>query len=328
MTPRLPLRIAGTSTVLPGTRITTAEIVTRVTPARNAATVESRTGIGARYFAHRDDSPAEVAAQALAAALDAAGMKAEALERIIFVSSGGGDLLFPATGNIVAARLGLAGTCDCFDLNHACMGFLTAFDLAARSIATGSGPVGITVAEFPTRSTTPEDPRPYLVFGDAGAAAVVVPSEDGGGVLGTWLRNDGIAFGNVRLENSAVTRGPLQTISFTAPNDRMAEEAIDAVRRSAGAVLAGAGIEIGDVDWVLPHQPNGALLAAIVAALDIAPERVVPVVAEIGSVGAASIAVSLDRLFRTRHVRSGDRVLMVGVGAGLSSGAILYQHGQ
>ena len=108
----------------------------------------------------------------------------------------------------------------------------------------------------------------------------------------------------------------------------MGEEAIEAVRQSARAALAHAGITIDDVDWILPHQPNGALLAAIVAELGVAWERVVPVVADVGSVGAASIAVSLDRLFRTREVRPGARILMVGVGAGLSSGAILYQHGR
>jgi len=328
MTRRFPIRVAGTSTVLPGVRITTAEIVTHVTPPRDAATVESRTGIAARYFARKQDSPAEEASRALGAALAVAKISPKALERIIFVSSGGGDLLFPATANIVAARLGIAGTSDCFDLNNACMGFLTAFDLGARSIATGCGPVGITVAEFASRSVTPDDPRPYLVFGDAVAAAILVPAGDGGGVLGSWLRNDGIAFGNVRLANPAVHRGPYETISFTAPNERMGEEAIEAVRQSARAVLANAGITIDDVDWILPHQPNGSLLAAIVAELGVAWGRVVPVVADIGSVGAASIAVSLDRLFRTRDVRAGDRILLVGVGAVLSSGAILYQHGR
>lgn len=322
----LPIRIAGTSSVLPGTRVTTAELVTRVNPPRDAAIVEGRTGITARHFAHDDDSPAEVVARALADALVAAELDATALERIIFVSTGHGDLAIPASANLVAARLGLAGTSDCFDLNNACMGFLTALDVAARSIMTGYGPIGICVVEFASRSTTPEDPRPFLVFGDAAAAAVVVPATTGG-VLASWLRNDGIAFGNVRLENPVITHR-VRTMEFTASNDRMAAEAIDAVRRSADAVLHEARLAIGDVHWVLPHQPNGALLAAIVAELGVAQDRVVPVVAEIGSVGAVSIPVSLDRLLRTRPVRTGDLILMIGVGAGLSYGAILYQHGQ
>jgi 3-oxoacyl-[acyl-carrier-protein] synthase III len=89
--------------------------------------------------------------------------------------------------------------------------------------------------------------------------------------------------------------------------------------------LQQAGLTLADVDWVLPHQPNGALLDAIVKGLGFDPERVVPVVRELGSAGAASIPVSLDVLMRERPVRAGDRVLLVGVGAGISCGAVLYQ---
>jgi len=54
---------------------------------------------------------------------------------------------------------------------------------------------------------------------------------------------------------------------------------------------------------------------------------VVRVVQDTGSVGAAAIPISLDRLMRTRPVRPGDHVLLAGVGAGLSFGAMLYRVG-
>jgi 3-oxoacyl-[acyl-carrier-protein] synthase III len=204
------------------------------------------------------------------------------------------------------------------------MGFLTALDIAARGIATGGGPVGIAVVEPASRGLTPDNPRPYLVFGDGVAAAVITPARGDEGILGSWLRNDAIAFGNVRLANAGITRKP-EFIQFTASADTMGGEAIEALQRSTLEVLGRAGLTIDDVEWVLPHQPNGVLLNAIVRALGAAEDRVVRVVDEVGSVGAASIPISLDRLFRTRDVRPGDRVLMVGVGAGLSFGAMLYR---
>jgi 3-oxoacyl-(acyl-carrier-protein) synthase III len=322
--PRFAVRIAGTGSVAPGRRVTTAEVAARVSPPRDAAEVEARTGIRTRYFAAPDDSPARLGADALRLALAASGVAAAQLERLVFVSSGGGDLSFPATANLVAANLGLRGSCDCFDVNNACMGFLTALDLAARSIATGSGPVGIAVADLPSRGTTPADPRPYLVFGDAAAAAVLTPASGDEGILGSALWNDGVSFGNVRLDNPTYTRR-IETIRFTASNAQMGLEAIEAVQRSTEIVLAQAGARLADVRWVLPHQPNGALLDGIVAALAVAPERVLRTVDEVGSVGATSIALSLDRLARSGAVRTGDLLLMVGVGGGLSSGAVLYR---
>ncbi len=323
---RFPLRIAGTSNVPAGLPVATAALVTRVTPARDPADVEARTGIASRRFAAPDTSSAELGSVALREALEVAGLPATALARIILVSSGAGDLVFPATANLVAAKLGLQGTCDCFDLSNACMGFLTALDVAARGIATGSGPVGIVVTELASHAIEPEDPRPYLVFGDGIAAVVVTPDDCGGGILGSWLRNDGIAFGNVRLANPIMT-GRREMIRFTASNAQMGMEAIAAVRRATDEVLSQAGARLCEVDWVLPHQPNGSLLTAIVQELGVPEACVVRVVHETGSVGAASIPISLDRLLRTRPVRPGDLILMVGVGAGLSSGAILYRVG-
>jgi 3-oxoacyl-[acyl-carrier-protein] synthase III len=80
-------------------------------------------------------------------------------------------------------------------------------------------------------------------------------------------------------------------------------------------------------EWVLPHPPNGAMLDRILDAFCLDPARVVRVVDEVGSVGAASIPVSLDRLLRTRPVRPGDRILMAGIGAGIARGAVLYRVG-
>jgi 3-oxoacyl-(acyl-carrier-protein) synthase III len=320
----LPVRIAGTGVIEPGRAVSTAEVAAHVTPARNPAAIERKTGIVSRRFSHPEESPAELGRQALAAALAAAEMDARELERIILVASGCGDIAIPATANLIARGFGLNGTCDCFDLNNACMGFLTALDIAARGIATGGGPVGIAVVELASRGITPADPRPYLVFGDGVAAAVVAPACSGEGILASWLRNDAVAFGNVRLSNAAITR-QREFIRFTASNDQMGTEAIKALQRATDEVLSRAGLTIGDVEWVLPHQPNGALLGAITRALGVADEKVVRVVEDVGSVGAASIPISLDRLLRERDVRPGDRILMVGVGAGLSFGATLYR---
>jgi 3-oxoacyl-(acyl-carrier-protein) synthase III len=323
----MPVRVAGTAAVVPGRRWTTAELVEELGGGRDASEVEARSGIAARHLAEPGDSAADLGARALRAALADARLPAEALQRIMFVDSTRGDVLIPATANRIAAALGLGGTCDCFDLSNACMSFLTAFDLAARCVVTGCRPVAIVAVEMPSRYITREDARPFLVFGD-GAAAVVVDggNDDGEAIVGCYLRNNGLLADDTGLAHPGVSGKP-ETIRFPMPNRRMGEIALQMIRESTDAVLSQSGLTLADVQWFLPHQPNGSLLQAIITELRLDARRVVPVVQELGSLGAVSIPTSLDRLRRTRQVRPGDRILMVGVGAGLSTGAILLQTG-
>lgn len=322
----IPVRILGSASLLPGRAIPTAELVRSSLPGRDPVELERRTGIALRHFVDDGASAAGLAVEVLGAALADAGLAASALRRLIFVSSTGGDCLIPATANTVAAALGLDGSCDCFDLNNACMGFLTAFDLAARSTATGLHPVAVVVVETLSRYLAPEQHRPFLVLADAAAAVIFDVGRPGEGVLASSLRNDGHLRGSVTLAHPGRS-GRRELIEFSASNDDLTRSALACVQSAVAEVLAEAGVRLDEVSWFLPHQPNGRMLERILAALEVPAERTVPVVEEIGSVGAASIAVSLDRLRRTRELRGGDRILLAGVGAGTAWGAILLSVG-
>ncbi|WP_309890266.1 ketoacyl-ACP synthase III [Archangium sp.] len=322
---RLPVRILGTASVLPGRAVTTAELAREV--GREPEELERKTGIRHRHWAAPGAKMADLGAQALRLALDRAGLAATALRRILFVTSTGGDALVPATANRVAAALGLSGSCDAFDLNNACMGFLSAFDVAARSVVTGLFPVAIVTVELNSRVISPSEFRPYLVFGDAVAAAILgparVPAE---GVLASAFGNDGTHPPDTQLEHPLLT-GHLEGVRFHTSSRDMVRVVFDVLDRATSQVSECSGVRLGDIEWVLPHQPNGAMLHGIAERYGFEPARLMPVVEEIGSVAAASIPFSLDRLLRTRPVRPGDRVLMLGVGAGVSYGALLYQVG-
>lgn len=319
-------RILGTGSVLPGRAVTTAEVAALAAPDRSVAELEAKTGIRTRHWAGPDARVAPIAAEALRRALAAAGLEASALRRIILAMSTGGDTLVPATANAVAYELGLHGVCDAFDINNACSGFLTAFDLGARSTATGLGPVGVVAVELMSHVIRADDPRPFLIFGDAAGAVILGEGRPGEGVLGVSLGNDG-SHGSTVVLNQPRRTGVIDTMRFGISNKAMSEGAVDKIVESTRRALEQAGARIEDVAWVLPHQPNGTMLEGIIAALGVDRARVVPVVQEIGSVAAASIPVSLDRLMRTRKVAPGDRVLMTAVGSGVSWGAIVYRVG-
>lgn len=318
-------RILGTAALLPGDPIPN-EAVAKAAPPMDPAWIEAKTGIRTRHWADRDASIGALAAEALRRALAEAGTEASALRRILYVTSSGGEHIIPTMASDVIDALGLHGSCDGIDINNSCVGFLTAFDLAARAAATGLSPVGIVVSEPFSRCITPSDPRPYAIFGDAFAAAVIGEGRPGEGILGAHFGTDR-ALGNVAWMDRACLAAIPEPITFKASNRDMGDLAVATLVKTAKNVLFSAGLSIRDVDWVLPHQPNGQMFQRIVDALEVDPARVVPVVGEIGSVGAASVAVSLDKLRRTRSLGRGARILMLSVGAGVSYGALVHEVG-
>jgi 3-oxoacyl-[acyl-carrier-protein] synthase-3 len=321
-----PVVIRGTGSAVAGARQETETLIWRALPGSDVNALRERIGIATRYWVAPEERAAALGVTALGRALEAAGCAARDLERILFVSSTGGDWLIPATANDVAALAGCDDNCDAFDVNNSCAGFITAFDLAARSVATGLGLVAVVVAETFSRYLTPEEPRPYLVLGDAAGAVILGRGQDREktGVLGTWLRNSSQLREQMMTPHPGRSRRP-EPIRFGTSSAALLANALEAVHKSTDAVLSQAELTWADVDWFLPHQPNGEMLRQLVASLPVKAAQTVPIVDEVGSVGAASIPFSLDRLLRTRQVRPGERILMVGFGSGTAYGAALYQ---
>jgi 3-oxoacyl-[acyl-carrier-protein] synthase III len=323
---RLRVRIAGTGHAVRGPAIATGELVRRAFPASDAAArrqTEEKIGITTRHWVDDETTAAALGAEALEQALAAAQLEARDLRRIIFVSSTGGDHLVPATAHDVAGLLGLDDTCDAFDLSNSCVGYLSAFDVAARSVATGVGPVAIVAVEIFSRLLSPEGPRAYVVLGDAAAATVLTPAEVGG-VLSSHLRSSARLRGKMTMALPG-TRGARAFHDFDARNRELTDSALQCFRASTGAVLEEAGVTMPDVDWVVFHQPNGPLLRAVLDDLGIPASKTVTVVEDVGSVGAASVPTALDRLLRTRDVQTGQRLLLASVGAGTAYGALLLE---
>ncbi|MCK6570995.1 ketoacyl-ACP synthase III [Myxococcota bacterium] len=302
----------------------TRPLVEAAMPGRDAESLAARIGIRTRHFADPADTVARVGAQVLGAALADAGLPATALRRIVLVNSHGGDHPIPATVNALLGEMGLHDVVGGFDLNNACTGFVSAVDAAARMVATGEGPVAVVVVELLSRWISPAQPRSYVVLGDAAAALVLTEAGGPGALLAADFGNDARKLAAVTLAHGAFT-GADEKIVFGAPGPDFFEYAVDGLTTSVRRVLDRAGMATTDVDWWAFHQPNGELLDAFLSALGLPEDRTVRVVDTIGSVGAASAACTLDRLLATRPVRTGQTLMLCGVGAGASRGAVLLR---
>src|SRR5690606_38965455 len=161
-----------------------------------------------------------------------------------------------------------------------------------------------------------------VLFGD-GAGAVVLKASDKPGILAAQLHADGsqtkilCAAGNVSYGD--VTGDPFLRMDGQA----VFKQAVTVLDRSARDVCAEAGVDVSDVDWLIPHQANVRILNFLARKLHVPTEKVVITVDSHANTSAASVPLALDAARRDGRVKPGQLVLMQGGGGGFTWGSVL-----
>ena len=87
--------------------------------------------------------------------------------------------------------------------------------------------------------------------------------------------------------------------------------------------LAEAGLSTHQIGWLIPHQANDRILDALAKTFEIPEERVYKTVHKYGNTSASSVGIALDELVREKSLHSGEHLLLVAFGGGLTWGAAL-----
>jgi 3-oxoacyl-[acyl-carrier-protein] synthase-3 len=319
-------RITGTGSALPERVVSNAQLVAELAQ-RNVETSEdwilTRTGIRQRYLAHAGVGTADLAEQAARAALESAGAAPRSVDLLI-VATSTPDQVFPSTACMVQARLGAAGGAA-FDVQAACSGFVYALALADALIRSGAHRRALVIgAETFSRILDWNDRATCVLFGD-GAGAVVLEADSTPGILAARMHADGTrgAILSVagRLGQGSAVGDPFLRMDGKA----VFKLAVDVLDSSAREVLALAGLQAAQVDWLIPHQANIRILAASAKRLGLPMERVVVTVDQHGNTSAASVPLALDLARSDGRVRPGQYVLLQGVGGGFTWGSVLLR---
>ena len=165
-----------------------------------------------------------------------------------------------------------------------------------------------------------EDRATCVLFGD-GAGAVVLAAGARPGVHASVLHADGSQLDMLSVPGN-VARGAIVGSPFLQMNGQgVFKFAVKVLAESALEVLDAAGLELADVDWLIPHQANVRILEATARKLGLPRERLVVTVDHHGNTSAASVPLALDEYLRAGHIRAGQRLLLQGVGGGFTWGS-------
>lgn len=312
-------RIAGTGSYLPPRVMTNAEFAARLDT--SDAWIRERTGIVQRHIAEKSQSSSDLALQASARALEASGLTASQVDLII-VATSTPDYIFPSTACLLQAKLGVKG-CPAFDVQAVCSGFVYGLATADALIRSGQYKSALVVgAEVFSRILDWNDRGTCVLFGD-GAGAVVLTAAPQPGIHASVLHADGSQVDLLSVPGN-VCGGAIVGSPFLQMNGQgVFKFAVRVLEEAARETVAAAGMQLGDIDWLIPHQANVRILEATARRLGLSPEKLVVTVDHHGNTSAASIPLALDELVRAGKIRPGHRVLMEGVGGGFTWGASL-----
>ncbi|MCP5541269.1 MAG: ketoacyl-ACP synthase III [Akkermansiaceae bacterium] len=320
--PPQPVRIAGTGSYVPDRIMTNRELEDLVETSDDWIT--SRTGIRERRIAAEGELTSHMAAAAARRALEQAGVKGDEVELII-VATITPDTITPATACYVQQELG-ALRAVAFDVSAACSGFLYALEIARHAIAAGAFRNAVIVgAEKLSAFVNWTDRNTCVLFGDGAGAAVLLPSEDHHGrILSSHLGTDGAQAELLNIPGGGaacpITPDNVEKrlATLAMQGREVFKHAVNAMRRASETAMEKAGLTTGEIALVIPHQANLRIIDAIAERLNLPAEKVFVNLDKYGNTSAAAVAIALDEANRSGRIRTGDRILLVAFGAGLT----------
>ncbi len=299
------------------------------------AWIRERTGIEERRWVREGTTGAQMAHRACLAALEEADIPASDVDAIILATLSP-DHAFPGTGVFLQRELGLTGI-PALDVRAQCTGFVYGLSVADAWIRMGQYRtillVGVEIQSTGLDVSTAGRDMAVL-FGDgAGAVVVGATDDDGRGVLVTRLHSDGRHAETLWCDAASSARHPRVSSEDLAsgrhyPSMDGREVFKHAATRMPEAVeeaLAASGLEIGDVDLLIPHQANLRISEMVRRRLQLPEERVYNNIQRYGNTTAATIPIALAEAVREGRLQRGDLLCLVAFGSGFTWGSALIR---
>jgi 3-oxoacyl-[acyl-carrier-protein] synthase-3 len=277
--------------------------------------IRSRVGIVSRRIAGPDETLEDMAAAAGGKALAASGLSPADIDLVI-VATCTPESPIPNVAATVASRLGIVAP-GAYDLNAACAGFCYALATASDSVRSGTAQHVLVIgAEKLSQWMDWTDRSTCIIFADGAGAVVVGPVVDpeaGPGIGPVVWGSDG----NMADKICIADRN-----SFLAQEGQAVFRwATTALHPVALAACERAGVDPTTLAAFVPHQANLRIIESIARKLRAPQARVADDIVHSGNTSSASIPLALCAMIERGEIGSGDAVLLLGFGAGISYAA-------
>lgn len=307
------LKLLGTGYALP-TRVLDNDAMTAYVETSDEW-ITTRTGIRQRYFCGEGESTTTLAIEAARKALDDSGLDKSEIGCVI-VATSSGEYVMPSTACLVHKALALREDIPVFDLGAACAGFLYAVDAARAMLLAHGGRAALVIgAEQMSQLLDMADRNTCVLFGDAAGAAVFALDEDAEYAYVCGTRGD----------MAIQVGGPRRTLPMTMEGQNVFRFAVSTIPSTVDELLEKTGKTLDEVDWVVCHQANQRIIDASVRRLGVPAEKFYKNLDRYANTSAASIPLALAEMKESGKLKSGQRVILVGFGGGLTWAGVMLR---
>jgi len=326
--------IEGFGYSLPEEVVSTEEIEQRLTPLYERlrlphGRLELMSGIRERRFWPPGTRITDVSTDSAALVLTAVGIDRGRIGALVH-GSVCRDFLEPATACGVHAKLNLPAKCAIYDVSNACLGILNGVIQVANMIELGQIAAGLVVGTEDGRELVERTIRDLnanrtltrasikesiasLTIGSASVAVLLVDrgmSQSGSRVAAsTWQANTS--------EHGLCQSDGLDTVMRT-DSERLLRQGIAAGSTTFARFLTDVGWQKENIDKTFCHQVGSTHQRLLFESLGLDRAIDFTTFEFLGNTGAAALPVTAALGIASGHVRSGDRVAMLGIGSGIN----------
>lgn len=329
MSNKITAAITAVGGFVPEDKLTNADLEKIVET--NDEWIRTRTGISERRILRGEGkATSDMVVPAVQDLCKKRGIGPEEIDCLI-VATVTPDMVFPATANIACNKLGAKNAWG-FDLSAACSGFLYAVTQAAALIESGRyKKVVVCGADKMSAIVDYTDRTTCILFGDAAAAILLEPNEEGYGIQDSILRSDGS--GSQFLHMKAGGSLKPASVETVMAKEHFAYQEGQTVFKFAVKGMADVSAELlernnmtgEDVAWLVPHQANLRIIDATANRMGLSKEKVMINIEKYGNTTAATIPLCLWEW--QDQLKKGDNIVLAAFGGGFTWGATLVKWG-
>lgn len=316
-------KIIGTGSFAPENIVTNDDLSKIVDT--NDEWIRTRTGIKERHITNDNNmGTSYISAQAAKRALENANINAEDIDIIILATSSA-DQCFPSGACEVQKEIG-AINAVAYDISAACTGFVIALNTVHSFIKAGIYKTGLVIgAETLSKLVDWSDRSTCVLFGDGAGAAVVQSADEG--IVHMVMKSDGTR-GHVlgcksRTTENFLTNNSPELGYVYMDGQEVFKFAVKQVPECITQLLEESNTGIEEIKYFIMHQANDRIFESIAKRINVSVEKMPTNIDRYGNTSAASIPIILDEMNRDGKLDSGDKIIFVGFGGGLSWGATL-----